>query len=143
MALRRLTFVIKFNIDGVIPKPRGINLPSVFQLTTFIRWLMVLVIHALRNKEPTRKIKLSENIWFITEVLSADKNVTFLLPTFKLELSQCPFSSNGGILEDHQISPHDQLGTMLCKSCFQEKHQQLMQGQDLLTVIHGNDIDHC
>ena len=39
--------------------------------------------HALQNEEPTRKIKLSENIWFITEVLPADKDATFLLPTFK------------------------------------------------------------
>ena len=38
---------------------------------------------ALRNEEPTRKIKLSENAWFIAEVLSVDKNVTFLLPKFK------------------------------------------------------------
>ena len=39
--------------------------------------------HALRNEEPTRKIKLSENAWFIAEVLSVDKNVTSLLPKFK------------------------------------------------------------
>ena len=39
--------------------------------------------HALQNEEPTRKIKLSENAWFIAEVLSVDKNVTFLLPKFK------------------------------------------------------------
>ena len=39
--------------------------------------------HALQNEDPTRKIKLSENAWFIAEVLSVDKNVTFLLPKFK------------------------------------------------------------
>ena len=44
---------------------------------------MVLVTHALRNEEPTRKIELSENNWFITEVLSVDKDAMFLLPTFK------------------------------------------------------------
>ena len=26
---------------------------------------MVLVVHALQNEEPTRKVKLGENIWFI------------------------------------------------------------------------------
>ena len=44
---------------------------------------MVLVTHALWNEEHTRKIKLSKNIWFITEVFPVDKDVTFLLPTFK------------------------------------------------------------
>ena len=45
--------------------------------------MIVLLTHALQNEEPTRKIKLSENAWFIAEVLSVDKNVTFLLPKFK------------------------------------------------------------
>ena len=45
--------------------------------------MIVLLTRALRNEEPTRKIKLSENAWFIAEVLSVDKNVTFLLPKFK------------------------------------------------------------
>ena len=46
------------------------------------------------------------------------------------------------MLEDHQVSPHDWLGVMLCKHCFQE-HHQLMQEQDLSPVIHGWDIEHC
>ena len=33
-----------------------------------------------------------------------------------LNLSQCPFSKNGDMLEDHQVSPHDRLGAMLCKT---------------------------
>ena len=37
MNLCWLTSLIKFNFDGVIPKPRGMNLASIFQLTTFIR----------------------------------------------------------------------------------------------------------
>ena len=44
---------------------------------------MVLVKNALRNEEPTRKIKLSENVWFITDVFPVDKDATFLLPTIK------------------------------------------------------------
>ena len=32
-----LTSFIKFNIDRVIPKPHGINLASIFKLSTFIR----------------------------------------------------------------------------------------------------------
>ena len=46
---------------------------------------MVLVTHALQNKEPNRKIKLSENIWFFIEVPSVNKDTTFLLGTFKLK----------------------------------------------------------
>ena len=45
--------------------------------------------------------------------------------------------------EDHQISPHDRLGTMLGKRWFQEYHHQLIQKQDLSPVIHGDDIKHC
>ena len=37
MNLRWLTSFIKFNIDGVIPKQREMNLASIFQLSTFIR----------------------------------------------------------------------------------------------------------
>ena len=62
MNLYRLTSFIKFNIDGVIPKPRGMNLASIFQLSTFIRQLMVLMTHAPRNEETARKIKLIESI---------------------------------------------------------------------------------
>ena len=32
-----LTSFIEFNIDGVIPKPHGINLACIFKLSTFIR----------------------------------------------------------------------------------------------------------
>ena len=41
---------------------------------------MVLVTHAFWKEEPVRKISLSENIWFTTEVLPVD---TLLLSTFK------------------------------------------------------------
>ena len=37
MNLCWLTSFVKFNIDRVIPKPRGINLVSTFQLSTFIK----------------------------------------------------------------------------------------------------------
>ena len=37
---------------------------------------------------------------------------------------QCPFTSNSVMLEDHQVSPHDWLGTMPCNFCFQEHHHQ-------------------
>ena len=47
------------------------------------------------------------------------------------------------MLEDHQVSPHDRLGTMFCKRCSQEHHRKLMQKQDLFPVIHGNDYEHC
>ena len=43
MNLRRLTSLIKFYIDRVIPIPRGMNLASIFQLSTIIRQLMALV----------------------------------------------------------------------------------------------------
>ena len=46
------------------------------------------------------------------------------------------------MLEDHWVSPYDRLGTVLSKCCFQE-HHQLMQEDDLTTVIHGSDIEHC
>ena len=45
--------------------------------------MAVLVIHAVWNEEPARKILLGENIWFITEVLPVDKDAMLLLPTFK------------------------------------------------------------
>ena len=83
MNLRWLPSFIKFNIDGVIPKLRGMNLASNFQLSTFIRQLVVLLTRALRSEEPARKILLSENIWFILKVLPVDKDATFSLPTFK------------------------------------------------------------
>ena len=66
----------------------------------------------------------------------------FLLPTFKFN-DQCPFSSNGDMVEDYQVSPNDWLGTMLCKCCFQEHQHQLLQEQDLSPVIHGDDTKHC
>ena len=91
MNFHRLTSFIKFYIVGVIPKPCGINLASIFKLSTFIRKLMVLVTHALRNKEPTRKIKLSETIRFITEVLSVDKDAMSLLTTFKFNYDSVLF----------------------------------------------------
>ena len=62
MNLRGLTSFSKFNIDGVIPKPHGMNLASIFQHFSAFVIFMVLVTHALRNEEPTRKIELSENI---------------------------------------------------------------------------------
>ena len=83
MNLCRLTYFIKFNINRIIPKAPEMNLASIFQLSTLIRQLMVLVTHAVRNEEPTRKIKLSENFWFITEILSVTKDVAFLLSKFK------------------------------------------------------------
>ena len=109
MAIWRLTSFIKFNVDRIIPKPSGMNLASIFQLSTFIGQLMILVKHALLNEEPTRKIKLGENIWFITEILSVDKNATFLLLTIKfnyhsvhfLQTVTCfkiPKQSPGGVL---------------------------------------------
>ena len=66
---------------------------------------MVLVTHALQIEEPTRKIELSENIWFIMEVFSVDKDAVFLLPTFKFN-NDSVLSSNSDMLEDHQVSPH-------------------------------------
>ena len=81
---------------------------------------LILARHALENKEPTRRNNLRENIWFITEVLSIDKNATYLLPTFKCNYQSVLFVQT--VLEDNQLSPHDQLGAMLCKHCFQEHH---------------------
>ena len=89
--LCRLTSSYKFNIGRVIWDPHGMYFASIFQLSTFIRLLMDLMTHALWNKEPTRKIKLSENIWFIMEVLSIDKNATILLSTFKFNYHSVPF----------------------------------------------------
>ena len=56
MNLCRLTSFIKFNIERMklIPKPQGMNLANIFQLSTFTR-LMVLVTHAFQNKELTRE----------------------------------------------------------------------------------------
>ena len=51
------------------------------------------------------------------------------------------FFSNGGMLEDHQVSPRSRFETMPCKRCFQEHHHQQMQEQDLSPAIHGDDID--
>ena len=83
MNLCWLTSFIKFNIDGVIPKLRGMNLASNFQFSTFIRQLEVLRTRALRNEVPARKILLSENMSFITKVLPVDKDATFSLSIFK------------------------------------------------------------
>ena len=52
---------------------------------------MILVTHTLQNEEPTSKIKLSENIWFITEILSVDNDATFLLPKFEFNYHSVPF----------------------------------------------------
>ena len=54
-----LTSFIKFNINRIILKPRGINFPL---LSAFISQLMAPATHALQNKEPTRKSMLSKNI---------------------------------------------------------------------------------
>ena len=54
-----------------------------FQLSTFIRQLVFLMTHGLQNKVPTRIIKLSEDIWFIMEVLSVQKDVMLLLFALK------------------------------------------------------------
>ena len=35
-------------------------------------------------------------------------------PTFTFNNPQCLFSSNSDMLEDHWVSPYDQLGTVLC-----------------------------
>ena len=48
------------------------NLACIFQLFTFIGKLMILVKHALLNEEPTRKIKLGENI----DMISFDMEVS-------------------------------------------------------------------
>ena len=77
---------------------------------------MVLVRHAFQNEEPTRKIKFSETIWFI--ILFVDKDTTSLLPTFKFNYDSFLFLQTN-MLEDHQVSSHDQLGKMLCKCHFQ------------------------
>ena len=97
------------------------NIASIFRLSTFIRLLIVLATHALRNEEPTRKIKLGENIRFITEVLSVNRDATFFLPISKINNHSDLF-----LLGDDQVLPHDQLGTVLRKRWFQEHHRQLM-----------------
>ena len=76
------------------------------------------------------------------EVLPVDKDAMFLLSTFKFSYYSVLFSK-GDMLEDHQVSPCGQLGTMPCKHCFQEHHHQQMQELDLSSVIHGDDIKHC
>ena len=40
---------------------------------------MILVTHALRNKEPTWEVKLGKNIWFVMEVIFVHKNAVFCL----------------------------------------------------------------
>ena len=105
---------------------------------------MVLVTHALPNEEPSRKIMLGENIWFILEVLSVDKNATFLFPTFKFNYHSVLFLQMvTSMLEYHRVSPHNRLGRVLCKRWFEEYHHQLMQEQGLSPVIPGDDIEHC
>ena len=116
MAIWRLTSFIKFNVDRIIPKPSGMNLASIFQLSTFIGQLMILVKHAPLNEEPTRKIKLDENIWFITEVLRVDKNATFLLPTIKFNYHSVLFLQTVTCLKIPKQSP----GGILLKKCSQK-----------------------
>ena len=53
------------------------------------------------------------------------------------------FFSNSDMLEDHQVSSRGRLETMACKRCIQEHHHQLIQEQDLSSVIHGDDIEYC
>ena len=46
------------------------------------------------------------------------------------------------MLENHQVSPHVQLGTVLWKRYFQEyHHHQLMQELNLSPVNHGHAIN--
>ena len=58
-----------------------------------------------------------------------------LLPTFKFNYDSVLFL--------YQVSPHDWLGTMLYKQCFQEHHHQLKQEYGSSPEIHSNDIAHC
>ena len=43
----RVTYLTKFDIYCIVPKPGRVNFPCIFQLTTFIRQLMVFMAHAL------------------------------------------------------------------------------------------------
>ena len=52
MNLHRLTSFITFNIDRVIPKPCGMNLACILQLSTFIRLRYILS----ETKNPPEKL---------------------------------------------------------------------------------------
>ena len=46
------------------------------------------------------------------------------------------------MLENHQVAPHVQLGTVICNRYFQEyHHHQLMQKLNLFPVNHGDAMN--
>ena len=76
------------------------------------------------------------------ELPSVDKVAALLLPTFKYN-DYCLYSSSSDMIGDHWVSPHDQLGGVLCKCCFQEHCCWLMMEQGLSLLTHSNDTEHC
>ena len=99
--------------------------------------------HALRNEETTKKIELSENLWFITEVLSVDKDAMILLPTFKFNDHSALFLQRVTCLKIIRFHLMTGQGQCYALRCCQEHHHQLLQEQDLSPVIHGDDNEHC
>ena len=121
MNLSCLTSLIKFNIDGVIPKPLGMNLANIFLYLWHNWWFSWHMLSEMKSlPEKFSWVRTSDLLWRFF-LLIRMLRFCFLHLNLTITVS---FFSNVDMLEDLQASSRGPLETMPCKRCFQEYHYQ-------------------